>query len=99
MYIMLYFIISVIVIAFIWSKLPYSFGHDKYLVVINYRSGIQQKFWSYYIQIKYEDSDIKGIKYRSLNHSKLRPLRVCVDNIESIWIEKTIQGLLGERDD
>ena len=71
----------------------FSLGHTKFLVEINYKSGIQKRYWCYSFS-----KNADGINHWAVNNN--RPIALwCADtledSIESIWTVKARRGLLG----
>ena len=60
----------------------------KYLIQINYKSGISMKFWTYSFEI-----NNGSITWESVYQRGKKPLLIGVDNIESVYIIKTRKGL------
>lgn len=51
----------------------------KYLIQVNYKSGISMEFWVYYFRFKDNEYSWEAA------HDDNKPLFLGVDNIESVW--------------
>jgi hypothetical protein len=74
----------------------FSLGHTKFLVEINYKSGIQKRFWCY----SFTKND-RGVSYHACTQHRsidLYSSDLLKDSIESIWTLEAKRGLLGAKE-
>jgi len=59
----------------------------RFLIQVNYNSGISVKFWAY--EFNYEKAPSTGVTFswQSVNHT--RPILLNADGVESVWQIKT----------
>lgn len=67
-------------------------GYNKYLVQINYKSGISMKFWVYSFAMSGN-----SVEWHPVDHN--HPIAIGLDDIESAWKLKAKKGLLGKKSD
>lgn len=54
----------------------------KFLIQINYKSGISMKAWFYEFNLEYENGAVRKVKYVPVKKSSLF---MNIDEIESVW--------------
>jgi hypothetical protein len=73
----------------------FTLGYNKFLIEINYKSGIQKRFWCY----EFSNNKI-GADYWPVHQSKPVDLfcsNELVESIESVWTLAVRRGLLGTK--
>lgn len=78
-------------IKFIWVWLAWFLKH-RTLIHINYKSGIQEKFWVYFFHKRLNsDGKLLGLNWIAINQTD-NPFIINIDAIESIWV-KDVKGI------
>lgn len=67
--------------------------YNKYLIRINYKSGIQEQLWCTNYDFKYDENEITSYSLSGLN--KNRPIALVLSNVESVWFVKRRRGIFG----
>lgn len=71
-----------------------SYFYNKYLIQINYRSGIRVKMWFLQFDLHHREGSVTLITYREAS-SYRKPIYFNVDQIESAYQIGAKRGILG----
>lgn len=63
--------------------------YTKFKVRVNYRSGIQETFWVWEMNVKTNVNGVCSIKYKSVNQNRPVDVAACTEFIESVWTLET----------
>jgi len=75
---------SIFVLLWSWAF----FLKRRFLIRVNYKTGIQEEFWTYWFWKQLNENN-KLIQVKWMNANVNEPFILGLDNIESIWLIET----------
>lgn len=73
-------------------------GYNKFLITVNYRSGISESFWATSFSVTYEDGELTSAKWGNMV-AKKQPVFLNITAVESVYISDSRVGLLGDKNE